>query len=147
MNESHTGIRMRTMVTGKIHRARVTGADVNYVGSVTIDSQLLDAADILPGEQVSVVNVTNGERVVTYAIPGEAGKGEVVLNGAAAHQFSAGDIVIIMCYSQIDDATARTFEPKIVFVDEHNRAVEYSTDPGQAPEGSGLGTSAVPIER
>lgn len=125
---------MRQMVTGKIHRATVTGADLNYVGSITVDAKLLEAADILPGERVDVVNVSNGNRLSTYTIPGAPGKGEIVLNGAAAHLVSAGDLVIIMCYGILDDETARSFAPKVVFVDEKNRIVEISDQPGLVPE-------------
>lgn len=125
---------MRQMVTGKIHRATVTGADLNYVGSITIDAKLLEAADILPGERVDVVNVNNGNRLSTYTIPGAPGKGEVILNGAAAHLVSEGDLVIIMCYGILDDETARNFAPKVVFVDERNQIVEISDQPGLVPE-------------
>lgn len=137
--------RMRTILTGKIHRATVTGAELNYVGSITIDLALMQAADILPGEQVDIVNVTNGSRITTYAIPGEAGKGEIVLNGAAAHQFAAGDVVIIMCYSQMSDAEARAFAPHVIFVDSHNRIVEMSAEPGQVPAGYGVHSAGVPV--
>ena len=131
---SPTPTRLRTMVTGKIHRATVTGADLHYVGSVTVDLDLLEAADILPGEKVDIVNITNGNRLATYVIPGEPGAGEIKLNGAAAHLCSAGDLVILMCYAQLDDATARTYEPNIVFVDEHNKILEEGSDPGQVPD-------------
>ena len=137
--------RMRTMISGKIHRATVTGADLDYVGSITIDVALMEAADILPGEQVDVVNVTNGARITTYAIPGERGKGEIVLNGAAAHQFSAGDIVIIMCYSLLSTEEARSFEPSVVFVDESNTIVHVGAEPGQAPEGFGVKSSGISV--
>lgn len=137
--------RQRTLLTGKIHRATVTGADLDYVGSITIDVTLMRAADILPGEQVDVVNVSNGARLTTYAIPGEAHSGDVVLNGAAAHYFSAGDIVIIMCYGMMSDAEAHSFEPHIVFVDAQNHIVECSTEPGQVPGGYGLKSSGIPV--
>lgn len=127
-------VRLRTMVTGKIHRATVTGADLHYVGSVTVDLDLLEAADILPGEKVDIVNVTNGNRLSTYVIPGERGAGEIKLNGAAAHLCSEGDLVIVMCYAQLDDATARAYEPKVVFVDEHNRILDEGSDPGKVPD-------------
>ncbi|MCI5826187.1 MAG: aspartate 1-decarboxylase [Arcanobacterium sp.] len=131
------------MITGKIHRATVTGADLNYVGSITVDVTLLQAADILPGEQVDVVNVNTGARLTTYAIPGVAGRGEIILNGAAAHQFSAGDVAIIMCYGTMSDDEARTFKPSIVFVDSNNRIVESGSEPGQVPEGYGLSSSGI----
>lgn len=135
--------RMRTVVTGKIHRATCTGADLDYVGSITIDHTLMQAADIISGERVDVVNVSNGARICTYAIPGELGKGEVVLNGAAAHHFSAGDIVIIMCYGQMSDADARVFKPSVVFVDSENRIVEQGGELGAAPQGHGLHSSGI----
>ncbi|XCB29416.1 aspartate 1-decarboxylase [Arcanobacterium hippocoleae] len=152
--------RMRQMVTGKIHRATVTGADLHYVGSITIDQTLLQAADIIPGERVDVVNVNNGNRLSTYAIPGEPGKGEIVLNGAAAHLVSSGDLVIIMCYGILDDAAARTHAPKVVFVDAENKIVEVSDQPGivpeiepyklnqeQAAQNNRLKSSGIPINR
>ncbi len=110
---------LRTMLKGKIHRARVTGANLQYEGSITIDATLLEAADILPYEQVHVLDVDNGARLLTYAIPG--GPGEVCINGAAARLVSAGDTVIILAYVQADDAEARDLKPKLVYVDERNR--------------------------
>ena len=115
---------LRTILSGKIHRAYVTGADVHYVGSVTIDSLLMEAADILPHERVQVVDVTNGARLETYAIPGEPGGGTVQLNGAAARLVSVGDCVIIMAYVQMEDAEARAYEPNVVHVDADNQVVE-----------------------
>ncbi|USR80202.1 aspartate 1-decarboxylase [Arcanobacterium pinnipediorum] len=136
------------MVTGKIHRATVTGADLHYVGSVTIDADLLDAADILPGEAVDVVDVNNGQRLTTYTIPGERGKGEIILNGAAAHKVSVGDLVIIMCYSLVDDETARTLSPQVVFVDEHNQLVHLGHEPGQVPHNDAdLESSGIPFSQ
>lgn len=111
----------RSMMKGKIHRATVTEANLNYVGSLTVDEELLERADILPYEQVHVVNVNNGERLVTYAIKGERGSGVICLNGAAAHKGKAGDIVIIISYGEYTDEEARTLQPKAVFVDEKNR--------------------------
>lgn len=134
----------RTMLTGKIHRATVTGADLHYVGSVTIDRDLLRAADILHGQQVDIVDVTNGARLTTYAIEAPAGSGEVCINGAAAHLVSPGDVVIIIAYGQLADAEARTREPRVVFVDEANKILDLDSDPGQVPAGHGLKTSAVP---
>lgn len=140
--------RMRTMISGKIHRATVTGANLNYVGSITVDADLLQAADILPGEQVDVVNVNNGERLTTYTIPGERGKGEVILNGAAAHHVSAGDLVIIMCYSLMDDGAAHRYTPRVVFVDENNRILDQSDDPGQVPDNThGIYSSGIPFNQ
>lgn len=115
---------LRTLFKSKIHRARVTQADLNYVGSLTVDLDLLERSDILPYEQVHVVNVNNGERFVTYAIEGERGSGVMCLNGAAARRGQPGDIIIVIAYGQFDDAEARALKPKVVLVDEHNRPVE-----------------------
>ena len=111
---------MRTMLKSKIHRATVTGADVNYEGSVTIDPILMEAADILPYEQVHVVDVNNGARLVTYAIEGTRGQGEIVLNGAAARLVSPGDIVIILTYTQVAEAELRDHALKLVYVNDQN---------------------------
>jgi len=115
---------IRTLLSGKIHRARVTAADVNYVGSISVDAALLEAAGILPHERVQVVDVENGARLETYAIPGTAGSGTVQLNGAAAHLVNVGDHVIIMAYGQFDDSEARAWQPAVVLVDDANRIVE-----------------------
>lgn len=112
---------MRCMLKGKIHRATVTGADLHYEGSITIDPVLMEAADILPYEEVRIYNVSNGERFETYAIRGEPGSGEVCLNGAAAHKVGVGDIVIIACYALADASEARHWKPKPVYVDAANR--------------------------
>src|SRR5690348_16640328 len=101
---------LRTMLNGKIHRAAVTGADLHYIGSITIDQTLLEAANILPFERVQVVNLTNGNRLETYAIAGEAGSGTVQLNGAAAHLVSVGDLVIIMSYVQVEDPAPKDWQ-------------------------------------
>jgi aspartate 1-decarboxylase len=114
----------RLMCKSKIHRATITEANVNYIGSLTIDEDLLERADILPYEQVHVVNVTNGERLVTYAIRGKRGSGVMCLNGAAAHKGKPGDIIIVITYGEYSDEDAHHLEPNIVFVDEHNRATE-----------------------
>jgi len=114
----------RTMCKGKIHRATVTQANLNYVGSITIDQDLLDAADIYPYEQVQVVNVNNGARLETYTIAGARGSGVICLNGAAARLAAEGDIVIIMSYGLYDEKEIRSLEPHIVFVDADNRLVE-----------------------
>ena len=113
-----------TMFKGKIHRATVTQADLNYVGSITIDSELLEEANILPGEKVQIVNNNNGERIETYTIKGEAGSGVVCLNGAAARRVQPGDQVIIIAYAQMTPEEAKTFEPSVIFVDENNKIVE-----------------------
>ena len=113
---------MRTMLKSKIHRAHVTDANVNYEGSITIDRKLMEAADILPYEQVDVVNVNNGARFTTYAIVGE--QGEICINGAAARLAVRGDIVIILTYQQMTDEAARQHSPKLVYVDSANAIVE-----------------------
>ncbi|HET9110380.1 MAG TPA: aspartate 1-decarboxylase [Ktedonobacterales bacterium] len=111
---------LRTVLNGKIHRATVTGADLDYIGSITIDETLLEAADMLPFERVQVVDVTNGARLETYIIAGERDSGVIQLNGAAAHLVHVGDLVIIMSYAQMQDAEARDWKPKVVLVDERN---------------------------
>jgi aspartate 1-decarboxylase len=112
---------MRRMLKSKIHRARVTDANVNYEGSLTLDSSLLEAADILPFEQVHLWNVTRGSRLTTYAIAGEPRSGVVCVNGAAAHLVQPGDIIIVATFADIDEAAARMHRPRVVFVDEANR--------------------------
>ncbi len=126
---------LRTMLKSKIHRATVTQADLHYVGSVTIDEGLMDAADLLPGEQVAIVDITNGARLETYVIPGPPGTGVIGINGAAAHLVHPGDLVILISYGQMDDALARTYRPRVVHVDAANRVVELGTDPAAAPPG------------
>ena len=108
------------MLKGKIHRVRVTEACLNYVGSITIDKELMQAAGILEYEQVQVVDINNGNRLVTYTIAGESGSGEVCLNGAAARLVNPGDLVIIMAYCVMDHKEAVNHRPKVVFVDENN---------------------------
>lgn len=115
---------LRTMLNGKIHRATVTAADLHYIGSITIDSLLLEAADMLPFERVQVVNVTNGNRLETYTIAGEAGGGVVQLNGAAAHLVDVGDLVIIMSYVEVENSEAADWRPVVVLVDEKNQITE-----------------------
>lgn len=114
------------MLKGKIHRARVTQAELNYVGSVTIDRTLMDAAGILEYEKVQIADVDNGERLETYVIAGEAGSGVICLNGAAARCVSTGDKVIIMTYAQVTPEEAQSFKPKVVFVDDANRPVRVT---------------------
>ena len=111
----------RTLLGGKIHRATVTQADLNYVGSITVDLDLLDAAGICVNEKVQIVNNNNGERLETYTIAGERGSGVVCLNGAAARLVQRGDIVIIMSYVLLSEPEIANHEPKVVLVDEHNR--------------------------
>ena len=113
-----------TMMHGKIHRATVTESNLNYVGSITIDADLLDAAGILPGERVQIVNNNNGARLETYTIKGKRGSGEICLNGAAARCALQGDIVIIIAYAQMDEAEAKALEPKVVLVDGNNKIVK-----------------------
>lgn len=112
---------MRTMLKGKIHRARVTEVNVDYEGSVTIDSELMRAADVLPYEQVQVLDINNAARFETYAIAGAAGSGCICLNGAAARLVAKGDTVIILTYAQVDNEEARSYHPRLVYVDSMNR--------------------------
>lgn len=126
----------REMAIGKIHRATVTGADLHYVGSITVDEELLEAANIVPGQKVDIVDVNNGERLATYTIAGERGSGTVQLNGAAARRVSVGDLVIIMAYAQVPESLVRTVKPRVVFVDEANAIVEAGEHPGCVPEES-----------
>ena len=123
---------LRTMFKSKIHRAVVTHSDLHYVGSLTVDLDLMDAADLLPGEQVAVVDVTNGSRFETYLIAGVRGSGVVGINGAAAHLAEIGDTVIVISYAQLEDAEARAFSPTVVHVDEANQIVAVSSDPADA---------------
>ncbi len=116
----------RTMMKSKIHRATVTEADLDYVGSVTIDRDLMDAADLLANEKVQIVDNTNGARLETYVIEGERGSGIIGINGAAAHLVHPGDTVILISYAELEDAEARTWEPTVVFVDDANRAVDIT---------------------
>ncbi|MEM9142679.1 MAG: aspartate 1-decarboxylase, partial [Bacteroidota bacterium] len=106
------------VVKSKIHRVTVTGADLNYIGSITIDEDLMDAANIIRGEKVQIVNNNNGERLETYAIPGPRGSGEVTLNGAAARKVAVGDILILITYARMDMDEAKTFNPALVFPSE-----------------------------
>jgi aspartate 1-decarboxylase len=128
---------MRTMFKSKIHRATVTQADLHYVGSVTIDEDLLDAADILPGELVHIVDIDNGARLETYTIAGPRGTGVIGINGAAARLVHPGDLVIIIAYAQVTDAEAREMKPRVVFVDRENRMIGTGGDPAEALPGTG----------
>ena len=105
------------VLKSKIHRVHVTEANLNYVGSITVDEELMRAANIIRGEKVQVVNVTNGERLETYVIPGEAGSGVICLNGAAAHKATPGDVVIIISYARMEFEEAKAFEPWVIFPD------------------------------
>jgi aspartate 1-decarboxylase len=116
------------MLKSKIHRATVTEADVDYVGSVTVDAELMEAADLLPGEQVHVVDITNGARLETYVIEGRRRSGVIGINGAAARLVHPGDLVILISYAQVDDAAARAMRPRIVHVDSDNRIAELGSD-------------------
>ena len=127
---------MRIMMKSKIHRATVTQADLDYVGSVTLDAALMEAADLLEGEQVAIVDITNGARIETYVIPGDRGSGVIGINGAAAHLVHPGDLVIIMSYALLTDAEAQSLEPTVVHVDEHNRIVKLGNDPAEPVPGS-----------
>ena len=133
----------RTMMKSKIHRATVTQADLHYVGSVTVDLDLMEAADLLEGEQVAIVDITNGARLETYVIPGERGSGVIGINGAAAHLVHPGDMVILISYGQFDEVEIAAYDPRVVFVDADNRVVEVGDDPGHAPAGSGLTSGSV----
>lgn len=118
----------RKMLRSKIHRATVTGADLHYEGSVTIDSELMEKGDILPHQEVEIWNVTNGERFRTYALEGKPGSGVVCINGAAAHKVTRGDLVIIATFGWMDEQEAHDYEPKLVFVDERNRPKELRAE-------------------
>lgn len=132
---------LRTMLKSKIHRATVTQADLHYVGSVTVDQDLLDAADLLPGEQVAIVDINNGSRLETYVIPGKRGSGVIGINGAAAHLVHTGDLVILIAYGQMDDAEARAYQPRVVHVDSANQVIDLNTDTSTAA----AGTAGAPV--
>lgn len=112
------------VVKSKIHRVKVTGADLNYIGSITIDEDLMDAANIIQGEKVQVVNNTNGERLETYVIPGPRNSGEITLNGAAARKVSTGDVLILISYALMDLEEAKTFKPALVFPNEETNLLK-----------------------
>src|SRR5881409_1092493 len=122
----------RTMLKSKLHRVTVTQADLNYVGSVTIDEDLMDAADLLAGEQVAIVDINNGARLETYVIAGPRGSGVIGINGAAARLIHQGDLVILISYCTVTDAEARELRPKVVFVDSDNHIVGTGDDPAEA---------------
>jgi aspartate 1-decarboxylase len=123
------------MFKSKIHRATVTHADLHYVGSVTVDAELMEAADLLAGELVHIVDITNGARLETYVIEGERGSGVIGINGAAAHLVHPGDLVILISYAQVDDAEARKLKPTVVHVGEGNRIVGTGTDAAEPVPG------------
>ncbi|HJC85584.1 MAG: aspartate 1-decarboxylase [Corynebacterium sp.] len=136
---------IRTMMKSKIHRATVTQADLHYVGSCTIDADLMEAADILEGEQIDIVDVDNGARLTTYAITGERGSGMISINGAAAHLVHPGDLVILISYGQYSSEELKDYNPRVVFVDAANRQVTLSSDPADVPVGSGLLNPRFPV--
>ncbi len=119
---------MRTMLKGKIHRATVTEANVDYEGSITVDPILMEAADILPFEQVHVLDINNGARLQTYAIEGKRGSGVICLNGAAARLIHAGDLAIILAYDLVTEEEARSHRPRLVYVNERNEIVRTARD-------------------
>ena len=129
---------LRNMMKSKIHRATVTQADLHYVGSVTVDEDLLDTANLLPGELVHIVDIDNGNRLETYTIAGERGSGVIGINGAAARLVHPGDLIILIAYGQMEDAEAREFEPSVVFVDSENKVIGTGSDPAEALPGTGL---------
>ena len=116
----------RRLLKSKIHRATVTEAELNYVGSITIDERLMNLANLVANEEVDIYNITNGERLTTYVIPGPYGKGDICINGAAAHKCQKGDKVIIASYLQLTDEDARLYRPEIVHVNEHNQPIEIA---------------------
>ena len=136
---------MRVMMKSKIHRATVTQADLHYVGSIAIDRDLMDAADLLEGEQVTIADITNGARLETYVIPAPRGSRMISINGAAAHLVNAGDLVIIMSYALMDDAEARALEPRVVHVDADNRMVKLGTDASEPVPGAADQKSPVAV--
>jgi aspartate 1-decarboxylase len=127
---------MRMMLKSKIHRATVTQADLHYVGSIAIDRDLMDAADLLEGERVAIADIANGARLETYVIPAPRGSGIIGINGAAAHLVKSGDLVIIMNYGMFDDAEARSLKPRVVHVDANNRIVARGSDPAEPVPGA-----------
>lgn len=126
----------RTMLKSKIHRATVTQADLHYVGSLTVDAELMQAADLLPGEQVHVVDINNGARLETYVIEGPGGSGIIGINGAAARLVHPGDLVIVISYASLDDAEARAFTPRVVHVDAGNRVTGTGSDAAEPVPGA-----------
>lgn len=112
------------VVKSKIHRVKVTGADLNYIGSITIDEDLMDAANIIQGEKVQIVNNNNGERIETYAIPGPRNSGELTLNGAAARKVAVGDVLILITYGMMEIERAKTFKPALLFPDEETNLLK-----------------------
>lgn len=128
----------------KIHRATVTQADLHYVGSVTVSADLMEAANLLPGEQVDIVDIDNGARLTTYVIEGARNSGIIGINGAAARLITPGDLVILIAYALVEESEARGFRPDVVFVDAENRLVSQGHDATEVPDGHGLLSGAVP---
>jgi aspartate 1-decarboxylase len=126
----------RTLLGGKIHRATVTQADLHYVGSITIDKTLMDAADLVEGEQVQVVDIDNGARLVTYVIEGAAGSGVIGINGAAARLVSVGDLIIIMSFKQVDERERADYVPRVAHVNAQNELIEIGSDPSAPVPGA-----------
>lgn len=126
---------LRTLMTSKIHRATVTQADLHYVGSVTIDPALTEAAGLVENEQVTIVDITNGHRLITYVIEGERDSGVIGINGAAAHLVAPGDLVIIIAYGQLNETEVSAHRPRVVHVDESNRIVALGSDGAQPVPG------------
>jgi len=127
---------MRFMMKSKIHRATVTQADLHYVGSISIDRDLMEAADLLEGEKVAIVDIANGARLETYVIPAPRGSGMIGINGAAAHLVHEGDLVIIISYAMVDDAEARALKPTVVHVDAKNQVVKLGDDASEPVPGA-----------
>jgi aspartate 1-decarboxylase len=127
------------MLKSKIHRAKVTEANVDYVGSIRIDAALMEASDLLPGEQVHVVDVDNGARLQTYVIEGTRDSGVIAMNGAAARLINPDDLIIIISYAQVTDQEAHQLQPRVVHVDSNNRIARLGTDPGEVlPAGTAI---------
>jgi aspartate 1-decarboxylase len=133
----------RTLLKSKIHQATVTDADLNYVGSVTIDQDLMDAADLVEYEQVQIYDITNGSRLTTYVIVGEAGSGEICINGAAAHLVKPRDLVIIVAYAEYEDEEIPGHKPRVVLVDEQNRIRETSSKITAGAQTNGVAADAL----
>lgn len=127
----------------KIHRATVTQADLHYVGSVTVSADLMEAADLLPGEKVDIVDIDNGARLSTYVIEGPRNSGVIGINGAAARLINPGDLVILIAYALVEESDARDFKPSVVFVDAGNKVVTQGHDAAEVPAGHGLVSGAV----
>ena len=136
---------LRLMLKSKIHRATVTQADLDYVGSIAIDAALMEAADLIEGEKVAIADITNGARLETYVITAPRGSGMISINGAAAHLVSPGDLIIIMNYAFYEDAEAKALKPRVVHVDEHNRIVALGADPAEPVPGAEDPKRPVPI--